>query len=107
MSVGVVDLLEVVKIAKHSDSATVLASCAGQFAGQQLDNCSAIQQRRKRVVRGLVAHLLTRFQQVVFQLQNAQAGVQTRFQLFGIEGLDKVVVGARFQAYDNVLLRVL
>src|ERR1039457_6025638 len=99
MSVGIVDLLEVVKIAKHSDSATVLASRAHQFAGQKLDNCSAIQQRRKSVVRDLLEHLLARFQQVVVQLQNAQAGVQTRFQLFGIEGLDKVVVRARFQAY--------
>src|ERR1039457_6659000 len=101
MSVGIVDLLEVVKIAKYSDSATILTSRARQFTGQQLNNCSAVQQRRKRVVRGLVAHLLTRFQQVVFQLQNAHAGVQTRFQLFGIEGMDKVVVGASFQAYRS------
>jgi hypothetical protein len=58
-------------------------------------------------VGGLVPHILARFQQVVFEFENAPAGTQPGLQLSGIEGFDEVIVGAGFQALHDVLFGAL
>ena len=46
---------------------------------------------RERIVKRIVGHF-------VFQLQNALAGAQARFQFFRVAGLRHIVVGSRFKA---------
>jgi len=78
MSMSVIDKFEVVEITEYRDSTAVLTSRATQLMCQQLYNCSAIQQSCKCIVRSFVEHCFAYFYEIVFQLENAQPGVQTR-----------------------------
>jgi hypothetical protein len=57
------------------------------------------------VMGGFEAHLLTSFHEAILKVQDALARAQARFELVGIERLDKVIVGAGFQTSDDVFFR--
>jgi hypothetical protein len=53
------------------------------------------------------AHILTRLHQLVFQLQNAAAGVQSGMQLGGIARLGKIIICPGLQPMNHIAGRLL
>ena len=97
---------EVIDIAEKHDGAAGLALRAHQLAAEKIHDDAAIPDRSERVVRGFKAHHFARFDEATFEMEDALAGAQARFQFIHVERLGEVVVGAGLEARDDVFLRL-
>ncbi len=106
MAVRVVDRFEVIDIAEKHDGAAGLALRTHQLAAEEIHDDAAIPDRSERIMRGFEAHHLARFDEAAFEMKDALAGAQARFQFIDVERLGEVIVGAGLEARDDVFLRL-
>jgi hypothetical protein len=82
----------------------VFALRSMNFTVQVSENCPSVPYQGKSIVVGFVTHLFAGIHQSVFEPQNAFPGPQTGFQLFWMAWFGQVIVRARFQTGDEILL---
>jgi hypothetical protein len=70
----------------------------------RLVNYATIPKQSKKIVSGLEAHALAGLNLVVFKIQDALLGAQRGLYFLGVERLGQMIVGARFQALNDILL---
>src|SRR5438445_7911653 len=106
MPVGVVDLFEVVEVGHDDTERSPLTLSALELSSQDVKDCGVIPQPRQRIVGGLHAQRVARRNELLLQIENPLSRVQMSPELVGVERLDEIVVRARLDAFDQVLLPI-
>ena len=113
MAVGIVEVLEVIEVAKHQRQRPALASCRRNFGMQHAVEPSAIDQARERIELHHFVELLIRQMQLcrdrdqaTAHVQQAAHGAQLGDQHNGFDGFDQVVVAPRLNTAPDVQIVV-
>ncbi len=104
MSIGIIDVLEVIQVEHQQGHARALALRPPQLARQPLIEVSAVVKPGQAVALCLALGLLPGIGQRSLELHYALAGPDPRQQLIMIHRLDYVIVGAGLQGLHDVLL---
>ena len=106
MPVGVVDLFEVIEVGHDHTEGSPLALSALELAPQDVKDCGVIPQPRQRIVGGLHPQRVARRNELLLHIENPLSGVQVSHELVGVKRLDEIIVRARLDTFDQVLLPV-
>src|ERR1700676_3166795 len=99
----IVDLFEMINVAKKQRHKGAFSAGTLKLLIEQLKDDSAVPQGGERVMTRFESHLLTRFDEFVFELQNALSRQQACLQFLGMARLDQIIVSAGFKTHNDIV----
>ena len=103
VAVRVVDFLEVIHVGENEADGFAGALAAGDLALDLSENFAAIGDAGEGIVGGLELQGVAGGDEFVLKMEDALADEEAGLELFGVEGLGDVIVGARLETLKDIL----